>query len=234
MVFGLAIANLLIRAFGNHVCGQHGFRVAAWVLLVSLLVGLLAPPLAALPSIRRAVRLPLRDALHAAGSAVGSQDAGDRLLRRIRFLPRTAQIGLRNVGRRRRRSLATAFAIAFAVGSLIAVLCLAAGIAQTSRTSWGDHGEDVRISSEGRHPLDAQAARLISTTPGVARIEPTFVTDVKLAGKDAASGRSARQRCSTTGSAPGDGSHPLRSGRGHAWPSSKQTSPAPPEHSSAT
>ena len=185
VVFGLAIANLLVRAFGNTFAVNTGFGVAAWVLLVSLLVGLLAPPLAALPSIRRAVRLPLRDALHAAGSATGSQDAGDRLLRRIRFLPRTTQIGLRNVGRRRRRSLATAFAIAFAVGSLIAVLCLAAGIAQTSRTSWGDHGEDVRISSEGRHPLDAQAARLISTTPGVARIEPTFVTDVKLAGKDA-------------------------------------------------
>lgn len=185
VVLGLAIANLLVSAFGNTFAVNTGFGVAAWILLVSVLVGLIAPPLAALPSIRRAVRLPLREALQAVGSAVGNEDAGDRLLRGIRFLPRTMQIGLRNAGRRRRRSLATACSIAFAVGSLVAVLCLAAGIAQTSRTSWGDHGEDVRISSEGRHPLDAEAARLISSTPGVARIEPTFVTDVKLAGKDA-------------------------------------------------
>ena len=185
IVLGIALANALTGAFGSTFAVNTGFGVDARVLLVSALVGLLAPPLAALPAIRRAVRLPLREALQATGSAVGGQDAGDRLLRRVRFLPRTAQIGLRNVGRRRRRSLSTALVIAFAVGTLLAVLGLAAGIGDTSRASWGDHGEDVRISSEGRRPLDAQAARLISATPGVARIEPTFVTDVKLAGKDA-------------------------------------------------
>jgi putative ABC transport system permease protein len=131
------------------------------------------------------VRLPLREALQATGSAVSGQDAGDRLLRRVRFLPRTAQIGLRNVGRRRRHSVSTALVIAFAVGTLLAVLGLAAGISDTSRASWGDHGEDVRISSQGRRPLDTQAARLIRATPGVATMEPTFVTDVKLAGNDA-------------------------------------------------
>ena len=92
---------------------------------------------------------------------------------------------MRNLGRRRRRSLSTALAIAFAVGTLLAVLGLAAGISDTSRASWGDHGEDIRISSEGRRPLDARAASLIRAVPGVATIEPTFVTDVKLAGKDA-------------------------------------------------
>ena len=171
----------------------------------------------------------------ATGSAVGDQDAGDRLLRRVRFLPRTAQIGLRNVGRRRRRSLSTALVIAFAVGTLLAVLGLAAGISDTSRASWGDHGEDVRISSQGRRPLDAHAARLIRATPGVATIEPTFVTDVKLAGKDAIvwAVRQAtmfhyrHQR------------RPLvHAGRGarreRASPSSNETSPAPPAPGSAT
>jgi putative ABC transport system permease protein len=185
LTLGLALANALTGAFGSTFAINTGFGVDAAVLIVSAFIGLLAPPLAALPAIRRAVRLPLNEALQATGSAVGRQDAGDRLLRRVRFLPRTAQIGLRNVGRRRRRSLSTAFAIAFAVGALLAVLGLAAGIGNTSRASWGGHREDVRISSEGRRPLDAQAARLIRTTPGVASIEPTFVTSAKLAGKDA-------------------------------------------------
>jgi putative ABC transport system permease protein len=185
IVLGIVLANALTGAFGSTFAVSPGFGVDARVLLISALAGQLAPPLAALPAIRRAVRLPLREALQASGSAVGAQDAGDRLLRRVRFLPRTVQIGLRNAGRRRRRSLSTALVIAFAVGTLLAVLGLAAGISATSRGSWGDHGEDVRISSEGRRPLDAQAARLIRATPGVAAIEPTFVTDVKLAGKDA-------------------------------------------------
>jgi len=52
-------------------------------------VGLLAPPLAAWPAIHRGVRVDLRQALEATGSAVGGQDAGDRLLRRVRLLPRS-------------------------------------------------------------------------------------------------------------------------------------------------
>src|SRR5215831_215788 len=184
-VLGIALANGLTRAFGTSFAIRTGFGVDWRVLVVSALVGLIAPPLAALPAIRRAVQVPLREALQATGSAVGAQDPGDQLLRRVRFLPRTAQIGLRSVGRRRRRSLATAVAIAFAVGTLLSVLGLAAAITTTSKASWGDHGEDVRISSEGRRPLDAHAERLIRATPGVASIEPTLVTGVKLAGKDA-------------------------------------------------
>jgi ABC-type lipoprotein release transport system permease subunit len=61
-------------------------------------------------------------------------------------LPRTAQIGLRDVGRRRRRSMSTALVIAFAVGTLLAVLGLAAGATSASRASWGDHGEDVKVN----------------------------------------------------------------------------------------
>ena len=62
------------------------------------------PPLAALPAIRRGLRTDLREALESTGSAVGGRDAVDRVLRRVRFLPRAMQIGLRGVGRRKRRS----------------------------------------------------------------------------------------------------------------------------------
>ena len=148
------------------LCGQHRLRCRRARRAGQRPGWSARTPLAALPAIRRAVRLPLRDALQATGSAVGGDHGSDRLLRRVHFLPRTAQIGLRNVSRRRRRSLSTAIAIAFAVGTLLAVLGLADGVANTSRASWGDHGEDVRISSEGRRPLNAQAARLIRTTPG--------------------------------------------------------------------
>jgi putative ABC transport system permease protein len=68
---------------------------------------------------------------------------------------------------------------------LLAVLGLAAGIANTSRASWADHGEDMKIDAMGNRPLDAAAERLIETTPGVASVEPMLVTDVNLAGKSA-------------------------------------------------
>lgn len=186
VILGIVLANGLARYFGSTFYAvTTGVGVDWRIVLVSAVVGIAAPPLVALPAIRRASRLPLREALQASGSAVGDEDAGDRFLRGVRFLPRAAQIGLRNVGRRRRRSISTALVIAFAVGTLLAVLGLSAGAADASRASWGDHGEDVKITAQGHRRFDAAAARLIRATPGVAGIEPMFVTDVDLAGKDA-------------------------------------------------
>jgi putative ABC transport system permease protein len=180
VVLGVALSNLLVRYLGSTFFAiDVGFGVDAKVLAASVLVGLLAPALAALPAIRRAVRLPLREALEANGSAVASQDAGDALLRRVRFLPRTLQIGLRNVGRRRRRSLATGVMVALAVGNLLAILGLAAGISHTTHVEWRDHGEDVKLLVGG----DARTEQLIRSTPGVAAVEPMFDAEIRLAGE---------------------------------------------------
>ncbi len=120
---GILVSSLLAGYFGSMFWAVDvPFGVDPAVLAVSLLVGLLAPPLAALPAIGRGLRVDLRDALEASGSTVGGQGAIDHALRRARFLPRSMQIGLRNVGRRKRRSLATALIVALAVGNLLAVL----------------------------------------------------------------------------------------------------------------
>jgi putative ABC transport system permease protein len=186
IVLGAVLAYILTRYLGSTVfAASVGFGIDWTIVLASALVGLLGPPLAALPAIRRAVRVPVRDALQATGSAAGSQDAGDRLLARVHFLPRPAQIGLRNVGRRRRRSLSTSLVIALAVGTMLAALGMITAAANASRASWGDHGEDVNVVPVGGRSLDARAAALIRATPGVAAIEPHFATDIKLAGKNA-------------------------------------------------
>jgi putative ABC transport system permease protein len=186
VAIGIVLAYGLTRFFGStYFAVDVGFGVDWPIVLASALVGLLAPPLAALPAIRRATRVPLREALEATGSAVGNQDAGDRLLRGVRFLPRTVQIGLRSVGRRRRRSMSTALVVALAVGTLLAVLGMAAAVSNLNRSSWRDHGEDVKIVDQGQRFLDARAARLISAVPGVSTVEPLFTADANLGGKDA-------------------------------------------------
>jgi putative ABC transport system permease protein len=161
------------------------FGAALTVLVASVAVGLAAPPLAALPAIRRAVRVDLSEALEATGSATGGEGAGDRLLRRATFLPRAVQIGLRGVGRRRRRSLATALIVALAVGNMLAFMAMAGSAAEASRTAWADHLEDVRIWTAGRVPFDERAERTIRATPGVAEVQPALVNEVELDGRQA-------------------------------------------------
>src|SRR5215218_1977750 len=68
--------TLLLGALGALV------GIVLGILLASLLAGMFGPPLAAVPAIRRALRVDLREALQASGSALGSEDAADRALRR--------------------------------------------------------------------------------------------------------------------------------------------------------
>jgi putative ABC transport system permease protein len=186
VALGILLANLLAGYFGSMFWAVDvGFGVDPTVVVASILVALLAPPLAALPAIRRGVRTDLRQALQSTGSAVGGEDAADRVLRRARFLPRSMQIGLRSVGRRKRRSLATALIVALAVGNLLAVLGIAAAATESSRTSWASHLEDVQIWTGGRALFDERADRVIRSTPGVVEAEPVLKNTVDLAGEEA-------------------------------------------------
>jgi putative ABC transport system permease protein len=95
------------------------------------------------------------------------------------------QIGLRGVGRRKRRTLATALVVALAVGNLLAIMGLAAAATKATRAAWGEHIEEIRIWTGGGTPFDERAARAVRSTPGVARAQPALVNDVELAGEEA-------------------------------------------------
>ena len=68
VVLGIVISNVLVRFLGSTFFAiDVGLGVDPTIIAASVLTGLLAPPLAALPAIRRAVRVPLREALEATG-----------------------------------------------------------------------------------------------------------------------------------------------------------------------
>jgi putative ABC transport system permease protein len=186
VVLGLVIANAVVRFFGTSFFAiSPGFEVSVPVLVASLLVGLIAPPLAALPAIRRGARVPVREGLEEVPALHGGQAALDRLLRRLSFLPRTVQIGVRSVTRRGRRSVTTVVQIALAVGTLLAVLALVDSVTKTTNAVWNQSRWDIELNTVVGTQFDTRAARLIRTTPGVARAQPTLRNNLKFKGKDA-------------------------------------------------
>ena len=181
---GLLVANAVVRWFGNFLGVTPGFEVSVPVLVGSILVGLVAPPLAALPAIRRGSRIPVREGLEEVPALQGSQAALDRALRRLSFLPRTAQIGVRGVTRRGRRSLTTVAQIALAVGTLLAVLALIDTVAKTTNDVWNQARWDVEVDTAVGTQFDARAGGLIRTTPGIAQAQPFLMNALKFRGKD--------------------------------------------------
>ena len=167
-----------------------------------------APPLAALPAIRRGSRIPVREGLEEVPALQGSQAALDRALRRLSFLPRTAQIGVRSVTRRGRRSLTTVAQIALAVGTLLAVLALINSVTTTTNAVWNQARWDVELDTAVGTQFDARADRLIRTTPGVAQAQPMLTNPSSSRARTPASTASRGSRCSRRRSPKGAGSRP--------------------------
>jgi putative ABC transport system permease protein len=182
---GVVLANALVSFFAGLLGSEATFGVSISVLIACLVLGLAGPALAALPAIRRAVRLPLHEALQATGSATGGQGRLDAALRRIPGLPRSAQIGLRGLGRRKRRSVATMLQIALAVATLLAMLSLGAGVAETTRGWYAENHFDIWIQGVSSEPLGPDAARLTRSTEGVREVQTWLQNEVRLDGRDA-------------------------------------------------
>jgi putative ABC transport system permease protein len=184
---GVVIANAIVAYFGSSFFAiTPGFGVVVPVIVASVVLGLVAPPLAALPAIRRGARLNVRKGLEEVPALAGGQALFDRALRRLGFLPRTAQIGIRSVTRRARRSLATVVQIGLAVGTLLAVLALVNSVTTTTNTVWNGAHFDVLLNTVVGKQFDARAVRVMNATPGVAQTQPMLVNTVKFKGKDAA------------------------------------------------
>jgi putative ABC transport system permease protein len=180
---GLLLANAVVSFFASRFYGiSAGFHVDGKLLVVSLAVGLIAPPLAAMPAIRRAARLPLAEALSATGSAVGGQGEIDRGLRHIGFLPRSAQIGLRGAVRRKRRTLATAVQVALAVGILLGALSLGTAVANMTTGFFDSLRYEVWAQTYASKPFNATAQKTISSIPGVRAAQPLLSNNGRAAG----------------------------------------------------
>jgi putative ABC transport system permease protein len=179
---GIVVANAVVGFFGSRFYGiSAGFHVDGALLAASLAVGVVAPPLAAVPAIRRASRLPLAEALNATGSAVGGQGILDRGLRHIRFLPRTAQIGLRGAVRRKRRTVATAVQVGLAVGVVLGALSLGQVVANMTTSFFDSVRYDVWAQTYAGKPFNATAQRTIAAVPGVREAQPLLTNNARVA-----------------------------------------------------
>jgi putative ABC transport system permease protein len=180
---GVVLSNLLVGFFATLFFGiDAGFGVSVPILLASLLLGLLGPPLAALPAVRRAARLPLGRALQASGAPLDDPGRLGELLRHVSVLPRGMQIGLRNLARRKRRSLATMTQVGLAVGILLALLAVGAGADQATRGWFDDNRFDVWVQAAANSPLPPGTTEQLESVEGVARADRFLRNDVSVEG----------------------------------------------------
>lgn len=190
-VFGCAIgyplATFLTSYLGRFQGVEPGWRLSWLALWLSVAVGVGGTVLASLPALWRGTRITVRDGLRAPqGDLAFGGSAVDRFVTRARWLPRTAQLGLRAWARRKTRSVATQLQIALAVGTLLGFGSLAITMIEVSEQSRLAEGGDIELygaDSPGR-PLDDRAARTAAGVSGVDRVQPTVGADVLVGDTD--------------------------------------------------
>jgi putative ABC transport system permease protein len=147
------------------------FQVMPLGVLLQIAVGLVVPLLAALVPVLGGARITAHKAIssHGLGGGYG-QGWLDRLLGRIRRLPRPLALSLRNTFRRKARMALTLLALTLGGVMFIMVLSVSSSFHNTIMMLISDFGFDVQVVLDHLY----RATRLVEVTesvPGVARAE---------------------------------------------------------------
>ncbi|HWS47566.1 MAG TPA: FtsX-like permease family protein, partial [Acidimicrobiia bacterium] len=180
----VVLANVLTRYLGHRFFGVvPSWRLPPVLIAGAIALGIGVAVLAALPSLHRASRVPVREALDEETAATFGTNRVDRMLRRLRIGP-MASVGLRSVSRRRGRSAATVVQVAIAVAIMLAFLALGRTVVDVTNGNWNLFSTDigVHVPDNGK-PLSPATAAALAATPNVATVEPIYITNAELDGE---------------------------------------------------
>jgi putative ABC transport system permease protein len=185
-VLGVLIATLLTDYLASSLFDVHAtFAVSVPVVVASLLLGPALAVMSSLPGLRRAIRKSVADVLNERASSGYGTDALDRFLARSDTGGGSTRMGLRNVLRHKRRSIATISQITLAVALGLALF--AAGQSATSDLNqiYGRFHYQVEVDANlGAPVLSQRALDIARTTPGVSSVEQVIETGVQYQGQE--------------------------------------------------
>jgi putative ABC transport system permease protein len=181
VLLGIPFSNFLANFVGKQFLGaqtQWGYSLP--VILISVGVGMVGTTLAAIPTLLQASRMSVRQGLEA-GLSASQGTWTDRFLRRIP-LPRNAQVGLRNITRRKTRTIGTVLQVGLAVGVALGFLALGVTIADVTARTWDVMHWDVIVSQRSNNGLDDRAVSLIEGVDGAEAGHPVLYNTVEIDG----------------------------------------------------
>jgi putative ABC transport system permease protein len=146
------------------------FQFEPMAVFIQLVVGVAVPLLAALVPVIGGVRITIREAIssHGIGMDFG-QGILDRLISRVRRLPRPVALSLRNTFRRKARIVLTLATLTFSGLMFTMVLSTAKSLDATILTCFSP-GEDIAVTLD--HPIRAsRAVEIAESVPGVTKAE---------------------------------------------------------------
>jgi putative ABC transport system permease protein len=164
--FTLFMAGFIVLDLGT-------FQVDPRLILVSIVIGLGVPLLAAAAPVWSGTRVTVREAITTYG--VGATSRTTRYERMpfgsgMTWVPQTAWLGVRGLFRRRSRAILTLVALTFSASSFLAVQTSSNSVNQFIDNLFSQYGADLFVSSGQPQPLEQIRGQLLAV-PNVATVE---------------------------------------------------------------
>ncbi len=187
-ILGIAISHLMVSYLANNFFGiTPGFNMYLPVILLSILVGCSITLIATLPALIKVLRVTAREGMENHGiSAQYGTSKFDLFLMKMKGLPRSSQMGLRNMARKKGRSASTVLQITLAVGMFLAI----ASIGYTIQAAVSKEFENFTCeiistgSTEGGRPLTEDLQYVLEDIEGVEAVEPIVGTGVVIGDRE--------------------------------------------------
>ncbi len=179
LVVGVPLGIVGARFFTEFMAGFINFdivnfKIPLWVFALEIAIGLVAPFLAALYPIISGTGITVREAITDYGlGRTGGGGIGrfiDRVIERVRGLPRPILLALRNTFRRKGRLALTLITLILAGGTFMAVISLRASLIFTFNEAFTFERYDVEVNFERSYRV-AEIERLALEVPGVTAAE---------------------------------------------------------------
>lgn len=181
-IIGIVISYLMVSFLANNFFGIiPGFDVYPPVVILSILVGCVITLLATLPALIKVLRVTAREGMENHGiSAQYGTSKFDLILMKMKGLPRSSQMGLRNMARKKGRSASTMLQITLAVGMFLAIASIGYSIQAAVSQEFENFTCEIIStgSTEGGRPLTENLQYVIEDIDGVTVAEPIVGTEV--------------------------------------------------------
>ena len=147
------------------------FRVFPLAIIIQIAVGLAIPVLAALVPVVSGARITAHEAISSYGLGGGfGRGWLDRLIGRLRRLPRPLALSLRNTFRHKARVVLTLLTLALGGAMFMAVMSVQSSCDTTVEALIGDFGNDVVVDFNDWYRVE-RLLQVTESVPGVARAE---------------------------------------------------------------
>jgi putative ABC transport system permease protein len=177
LLIALPLQIILGSGTGNQVADMLNFipgpaRISTYALGLSLFVALVVPLVTALRPVLKGTRVSVREAIsdYGIGQQVRQRDWIDRLVERIRGLPRPLLISLRNTFRRKGRLFLTMTVLVLAGAIFIGVFNLRASMNGAIEEVIGYILSDVNIAFDRPYRME-ELNPILEGIPGIVSVE---------------------------------------------------------------